>query len=110
MAASCGASPDFLPVEIGFAKSAACADDVSFPDNTRSTGVVTDLPAGTYFVFVDSWANFAPDGGTGNFNLKVWERPIHLADAGCDPKRALSRCMTGLHCLPDQSYREYHCQ
>jgi hypothetical protein len=89
----------------------ACNDDRNFElGQLGSRGIARDLPAGTYFLIVDSWASSA-QLGTGRVKLQVSTVPvITTAGTACDPLRELNRCGADLKCKPDPTYTAYTCR
>ncbi len=101
VASNCGGAPTVV----------ACNDDISYPSRVKSSGLMQDLAAGTYYVFVDSWRDTAFGAGTGPFKLLVSTRPVHAtAGTACDPLFVADRCGGALRCRPDATYSAYTCQ
>lgn len=71
-----------------------CADDITYPENARSTLEVLDALPGTLAIFVERWGG-VPEGTMLRYALQVSLRPVLDAGASCDPRGQLDRCAGG---------------
>jgi len=69
-----------------------CADDISYPDDARSTAVLEDAAAGDHTVIVELWEGV---DASASYQLGVSLRPVLGAGEACDPTGAENRCSTG---------------
>ncbi|MGQ0508804.1 MAG: hypothetical protein ACT4TC_26175 [Myxococcaceae bacterium] len=89
----------------------SCSDDVDAESgNFRTQSIVRGFPAGTHYLFVDTW-RAADQVGSGQVKLSVKVLPaISTANAACDPLLETNYCVRPLRCLPDATYTAYSCR
>lgn len=96
-------TPD-LGYDVGlYLTGAPCGSGMEVPDGCKDelaegapeTLSLRNLPAGTYYLVVDS---FAP-GGAGHYSLSVDIAPILPLGASCVPGSVSERCANGTYCI-----------